>query len=154
MPVKRPRDDRYYRRRRPRTGDARRVLLGEVIGRCVSLLRRHVRLRQQELAYRVDWPQSLLSKVENGEIDIKVEHLGLIAEVLTEWIEQEELDEDEWTAADLLGLAEGVADELDGQGFVVLWGKGASIERPERFVRGRDLDQLVRQTRRFREVVG
>ena len=80
MPVKRVRGDRYFRRRERQAADHRRVLVNEVLGRCLSLLRRHLRLRQQELSYRLDWPQSLLSKVENGEIEIKVEHLGLAQE--------------------------------------------------------------------------
>jgi len=154
MPVKRVRGDRYFRRRERQAADHRRVLVNEVLGRCLSLLRRHLRLRQQELSYRLDWPQSLLSKVENGEIDIKVEHLGLIAEVFADWIEEEDLGEDGWAASDLLALAEAVADELDERGHPVLWGKGASIERPERFVRGEELDRLVRQTRSFREAGG
>ncbi len=153
MPVKRDRRDRYFRRTSPTRG-RRTVLMHEVIGRCLSLIRRDLRLRQQELAYRLDWPQSLLSKVENGEIGIAVEHLDAIAEVFTGWIEEGELDEQTWTASELLGLAEDVADELDGKGFAVLWGKGASVKRPERFLRGRDLDQLLEKTRAFRDASG
>jgi len=125
----------------------------EVIGRCLSLIRRDLRLRQQELAYRLDWPQSLLSKVENGEIGIAVEHLDAIAEVFTDWIAEGEREEQAWAASELLGLAEEVADELDGKGYAVLWGKGASVERPERFVRGRDLDLVVKRTRALREAI-
>jgi transcriptional regulator with XRE-family HTH domain len=120
------------------------VLMLEILGRVLSLLRRRYRISQQEMARRLHWPQSVVSKVENGEVHLTVEQLD-------DWV----------TVVDLVGakvrgrsfagvrpaivfdIADEISEALDEDGYDVRWGTGRLYDGALPLVRGVELEDLM-----------
>lgn len=116
----------------------------ELIGRALSLLRRRYRLSQAEMARRLRWPQSVVSKVENGEVNLTVQQLDDWAAAVD--AESSRLHAEvhrSIAAADVMETTDAIASTLDDDGYVVVWGTGRTFPFGHRLVRGAELEDLV-----------
>ncbi len=158
MPIKRDRGPRFVRARAVRLATdpndpdrlvwqddhGRAVLMLEILGRVLSLARRRLRLSQQEMAHRLRWPQSVVSKVENGEVHLTVEQLDAWVTVVAEVGEAD----DDGATADLtpgqaFDIADALAEALDEEAYEVRWGTGRLYDGERPLVRGAELEALL-----------
>lgn len=146
MPRKRDRQDRFFRRRARRL-EAHVILMPELIGAVLALHRRRAELRQVDLAEDLDWPQSLVSKLERGDVNLSVDQLDAYVEAIADELEGEE---EELRPSRVLRQVDRAADALMEQGFDLVWSTGPAFERPEALLRGAELVELVREALRRR----
>lgn len=148
MPKLRTRDDRTHRGR-ARRPESRVILAYELIGAVLASYRRRTELHQAELADDLDWPQSLISKVERGDVALSIGQLDAIVESLDEDL-QDYGDHPGLTPLDVLRRFYEIADRLMEDGYDVVWATGLAWEQQEKLIRGRDLQELVRERWRGR----
>jgi len=148
VPRLRSREDRTHRGR-DRRPEARVILAYELAGSILAIYRRRAEMHQADLAEELNWPPSLISKVERGDVGISLGQLDAIVEVL----DDEFLDFGDHpglTPLDVLRRFYDIADLLTEQGYDVVWATGLAWERQELLVRGRDLQEIVRERWRGR----
>ncbi|MCB9765233.1 MAG: helix-turn-helix transcriptional regulator [Alphaproteobacteria bacterium] len=123
------------------------ILVNELMGRIVAHLRRRWGLSQRAFARALDWPQGLVSKVERGDVSITWDQIDAIAGVLTEVAEARRGPDHAigWASWELFHLGDLIADELEDEGYRLIWKTERLIRNPERYVRGAELDELVLQ---------
>ncbi|MFH1466501.1 MAG: helix-turn-helix transcriptional regulator [Pseudomonadota bacterium] len=138
MPRKRERDKRVYGRSRS-ARNAGFVLMPEIIGSVLAMHRRRAGLRQDQLAYAADLPQSFVSKIERGDVNLSVELLDLLAQHLSTALE--EGGERELWPWHVLLQANEVAQALMDLGYTAVWCPGPLWDQPA--IRGRELRDLV-----------
>lgn len=120
--------------------DAPKVaLMVEIVGRVLSLLRRRFRIRQVEKAQRLDWPQSAISRTENGEVNLTLEQIDAWCVVIDGEAERVRRGSLEVTVA--VAIAEALSDELILAGVQVRW--GAATGGAEVLVRGTELENFL-----------
>lgn len=142
MPRKRDRQDRIFRRR-ARRPEAHVILMPELIGAVLTLHRRRAELRQVDLAEALDWPQSLVSKLERGDVNLSVDQLDAYVEAIADELAE---DAEELRPSRVLRQVDRAADALMEQGFDLVWSTGPTFERPELLLRGAELVDRVRET--------
>lgn len=147
MPRKRDRQDRFFRRR-TRRPEAHVILVPELIGTVLALHRRRARMRQVDLADDLDWPQSLVSKLERGDINLSVDQLDAITEAIAVELSGDEGDASQLRPWEVLRQVDRIAEELMDEGYDLVWSPGPSYERPEELLRGRVLVERVREALR------
>lgn len=97
----------------------------EIIRRVLSLLRRRYRLSQAEMARRTIWPQSVVSKVENGEVSLTGEQLDdwvTVVDIVASEVRGEAFER--LTPGKLMDTAHVIAEELVGTGTSSCGGRG------------------------------
>lgn len=140
MPRKRDRQDRIAGRR-ARRAKAHVILVPELIGVVLSLHRARAELRQQDVADALDWPQSMISKLERGDLNMSVDQLDAIAGVIDEGLA--ELGKGRLQAWMVLRRVEELADTLAEEGYDLVWSTAPTWDEPEAPIRGRRLRDLV-----------
>ena len=131
---------------RPRvTKPGRIVLMPDLLGAVIRRARILVDVTQVQLAERLQMPQAAISKLERGQMTMSVYHLDLIADILTEYAEDQDLDPDDyfWEGWHLHAIASRIADRLESRGHVLLWEPASSIEDPRLYTRGKRLYEKV-----------
>lgn len=118
------------------------ALMVEIVGRVLSLLRRRFRIRQVEMAQRLDWPQSAISRTENGEVNLTLEQIDAWCVVIDGEAERVRPGSLEVTASVAVSIAEALSDELILSGVQVRWG-AASAGGAEVLVRGTELENFL-----------
>ena len=118
------------------------VLMVDIVGRVLSLLRRRFRIRQVDMAKRLDWPQSAISRTENGEVNLTLEQVDAWCVVIDEEAERVRPGAMEVTASIAIAIAEALSDALADTGVRVRWG-AASGGDTEPLWRGTQLENFL-----------
>jgi transcriptional regulator with XRE-family HTH domain len=118
------------------------VLVVDIVGRVLSLLRRRFRIRQVDMAKRLDWPQSAISRTENGEVNLTLEQVDAWCVVIDEEAERVRPGAMEVTASIAIEIAEALSDALAETGVRVRWG-AASGGDVEALWRGTELENFL-----------
>lgn len=99
----------------------REALMMEILGRVLALLRRRFRIRQVEMADRLHWPQSVVSRIENGEINVTVEQLDAWCCEIDDEADRVRPGDFDVTAAHALEILDHVAAALVRSRVTVHW---------------------------------
>ena len=121
------------------------ILANELMGRIVAILRRRLDMSQRRFARELDWPQGLVSKVERGDVSITWDQVDAIAAALSR-VERERRGRKAaigWETWELFRLADLTADELDLEGFRIIWKTERLMKNPDRYVRGEELEDRI-----------
>jgi transcriptional regulator with XRE-family HTH domain len=140
MPRKRDRQDRIVGRR-ARRPKAKVILVPELVGVVLSLHRARAELRQQDVADALNWPQSMVSKLERGDLNISVDQLDALTEVIDEGLA--DLGKGRLQAWMVLRRVEELADELQDEGYDLVWSTAPTWSEPAKPIRGRKLREMV-----------
>jgi len=121
------------------------VLMPDLFGAVVRRARVLTSVTQVQIAERLQMPQAAISKLERGQMTMSVYHLDLIADILAEHAEAQDLDPDLyfWEGWHLHAIAARIADRLERRGHVLLWEPASSIEDPKLYTRGKLLYEKV-----------
>lgn len=139
MPRRRVRSDEVY-------GDSDEpqiILWPALLGCILRFIRMSVGLSQADLSIRLDWPQSQLSKVENGEVVTTVEHLARVVGHVNAVGRATQPRFKVWRPSDVLSLTEEITAELRRRGYVMGWSTVRVYQGAALSVEGEDLHHLV-----------
>lgn len=76
---------------------------------------------------------------------LSLEQLDMLSDALTHFERTLDVDEPtDWSASDLLGMAEELADRLHEKGYRLYWLTERNVPDLNRFIRGKDLITLMR----------
>ena len=156
MPRKKDRPPRYRLTKTPRETRQTLILANELMGRIIGKLRRRLEMNQRSFAKELDWPQAMVSKLERGDVAVTWDHVDAVTAVFT----RVDLDRrgpryaEERKSWQLFHLADMVADEIEElrrltragdevQAYAILWKTERLINNPERYCRGRALEDLI-----------
>ncbi|MCB9765237.1 MAG: helix-turn-helix transcriptional regulator [Alphaproteobacteria bacterium] len=143
MPRKIDRPPRFVPARPVSFGEGRLVLMPELIGTVLAHFRRRLRVKQTELAERLLWPQSMLSKLERGEINPTVEQLDTVVAAL-DAIDRELYDDElGLVTSDVMNMVEDLVEGMSKDGYAFVWSTGRLWPKPEQLLRGRGLARQV-----------
>ena len=117
------------------------ILVPELVGVVISLHRVRAELRQQDVADALNWPQSMVSKLERGDLNISVDQLDALTEVIDEGLA--DLDKGRLQAWMVLRRVEELADELMDEGYDLVWSTATTWSEPVKPIRGKKLRALV-----------
>lgn len=120
------------------------VLVYEIVGRILGILRRRYSLNQRDVSTRAGWPQSMVSKIERGKQHTNLVQLAIYASVLTQVDQQIRGDSyTGWSSSELIFVSEHVTRRLIKAGYKVRWATEMTIQDPTRYTRGTELTKLV-----------
>ncbi len=140
MPRKRARETRFFEPR-PADSVAGVVLIPELLGIILREHRTRAQVRQTELAQALDWPQSVISRVERGDVNLSVEQLdALVGAVGNELVQR---GEDPVATRDVLQDVDRRSRDLVDLGYELAWSTGVAWDDPRPLVRGKVLLELL-----------
>ncbi len=119
------------------------ALMMEILGRILSLLRRRFRIRQVEMADRLSWPQSVVSRIENGEVNVTVEQLDAWCTVINTEAARVRPGDFAVSAAQALEILDYVSFQLIKAGVNVQWETARLAGMDEERLRGVELENFV-----------
>ena len=146
MPRKRERDPRFLPAKPISFEGKTVILMPELLGRVLSLLRRRLDVGQRDMADELFWPQSVVSKVERGGLHTTVTQLDAYVAALNRFSRKYLGDRHGWTlnAWQAMHLADLVRASIASESKTVfVWATEREFEE-EICTRGRELVDLVR----------
>ena len=121
--------------------EPRTILMPELIGFAISRCRQRAGVLQEDLAERVNWAQSLVSKLERGDVTVSIEQLHKMTLVINEGLRARGLEKVRpW---DLIEDAYDLAHLVRVRGYRVIWSTGPVCKQPA--LRGRKLVRWLRE---------
>ena len=146
MPKRRSRQDRFVPAKLLDEKDGRFILVPELLGRSVGILRRRLDVGQREMAEELLWPQSVVSKVERGGASTNVAQLAELCGALNRLSKDRLGEARAWELEpwQLLQLISKLIKAAEPEEFAFVWASERQFDG-ERCLRGRELVELIRQ---------
>ncbi len=123
-----------------------RVLMPELLGRVIWIVRRGLAASQQQLAEAVNLPPSTVSKLELGNVSVAVHHLDALAGAFSGFDRELRGERAEsWEGWELHRIASVIADRLGERGYAVLWQRPDLADDEALYTRGKTLVALMKE---------